>query len=188
MIIICGKSCSGKNTVVSAIAERGYKAVVPYTTRSMRTGETDGKEYHFVSEEEFNHLYVNKKFVVTSAFESTQGHLSYGIFASDLTADSVAIMDMIQLEKYMRVMRRDTVVFYLNTRDAVITKRSRARGDNASEAARCLVADTGDFSNVNRFVDVSIRNDGDLTPEQLADIILHMHDTILASRNECRHE
>ncbi len=53
LLIICGKMCSGKDTVVKRLINKGFKKVVTYTTRPKRRGETDGVDYHFISEGEF---------------------------------------------------------------------------------------------------------------------------------------
>ena len=48
-----GKSASGKDTIyrkLMADESLGLKAVVMYTTRPRRIGETEGKDYHFIDE------------------------------------------------------------------------------------------------------------------------------------------
>ena len=46
---IMGKSATGKDTVYKELLKRfpDLKTIVPYTTRPIREGETDGVEYHF---------------------------------------------------------------------------------------------------------------------------------------------
>ncbi len=55
LIIISSPSGGGKGTLIKEIQARvpniGYS--VSYTTRAMRDGEADGRDYHFVSREEF---------------------------------------------------------------------------------------------------------------------------------------
>lgn len=55
--IIMGKSATGKDTVFSRLMndkELGLKKIIPYTTRPIREGETEGVEYHFVNEDTLN--------------------------------------------------------------------------------------------------------------------------------------
>lgn len=47
MIILVGKSCSGKDTVVKELTKMGYNKIVTCTTRPPRPGEINGREYHF---------------------------------------------------------------------------------------------------------------------------------------------
>ncbi|MDR2899337.1 MAG: guanylate kinase [Clostridiales bacterium] len=57
LVIISGPSGSGKGTVVKGLdPELGYAVSTSMTTRKIRPGEVDGKDYFFVSEEEFTEL------------------------------------------------------------------------------------------------------------------------------------
>lgn len=61
-IIIGGPSGSGKTSVIEGLLENPlFELSVSYTTRDPRPGEIEGKEYHFVSQEEFEVL-KNKDF------------------------------------------------------------------------------------------------------------------------------
>ena len=55
LIVVSGPSGAGKDTVVQRMQERGlpFHFVVTATTRPRRPGETHGKDYWFVSKEEF---------------------------------------------------------------------------------------------------------------------------------------
>ena len=55
LIIISGTTCAGKGTVIQELLKRNsnLSLSISYTSREMREGETNGKEYFFVSQEEF---------------------------------------------------------------------------------------------------------------------------------------
>ena len=54
MIILTGRSCSGKDTILNKLVkEYGYKSMITYTTRPMRKNEIQHKTYHFISNESF---------------------------------------------------------------------------------------------------------------------------------------
>ena len=55
LLVVAGPSCSGKTTFLKMLLERRplYQRPVTTTTRPPRAGETDGVDYHFVSEDEF---------------------------------------------------------------------------------------------------------------------------------------
>ena len=61
LIIISGPSGVGKDSVVQALKTRGlpFHFVVTATTRLPRAGEVDGKDYFFVSKEEFARMIEN---------------------------------------------------------------------------------------------------------------------------------
>ena len=53
IIVLAGKSASGKNFAARKLEEYGYKTIVTYTTRPTRKGEKQDITYHFISDEEF---------------------------------------------------------------------------------------------------------------------------------------
>ena len=58
LFVISGPSGAGKGTLISRLVERNPQTWVSVsaTTRSPRPGEIDGKDYHFLSEEEFEQI------------------------------------------------------------------------------------------------------------------------------------
>jgi guanylate kinase len=52
-IILVGKAASGKDHMRKIMESRGFIYGVSYTTRPKREGEVHGKDYFFLSEEEF---------------------------------------------------------------------------------------------------------------------------------------
>ena len=55
VFVVTGPSGAGKGTLIKALAERldVLEVAVSATTRPLRPGETDGVEYHFLTETEF---------------------------------------------------------------------------------------------------------------------------------------
>lgn len=68
-VIISGPSGAGKNVLICELLRHGYAHVMPTTTRSIRAGEIDGVDYHFISEVEF----VAQK-------ERSELYLDFGMF------------------------------------------------------------------------------------------------------------
>ena len=65
---IMGKSATGKDTVFKELLKRRPEltTVVPYTTRPIREGETDGVEYFFTSSEKLEQFKNSGKIVERS--------------------------------------------------------------------------------------------------------------------------
>jgi guanylate kinase len=65
LIVISGPSGSGKDTVVQRMIERGlpFHFVVTATTRPKRANETHGKDYLFVSKEEFARMIEHNELI-----------------------------------------------------------------------------------------------------------------------------
>mgnify|MGYP001431887945 CR=1 FL=1 len=60
MIILSSPSGAGKTTLVKLLSEKkNFQISISHTTRRPRENETDGKDYFFISEEEFKNL-INK--------------------------------------------------------------------------------------------------------------------------------
>ena len=64
VVVLSSPSGAGKTTLVKKIAqENNFKISISYTTRKPRTNEVNGKDYFFISEEEFKNLIKNKEFL-----------------------------------------------------------------------------------------------------------------------------
>ena len=53
--VLLGKSASGKDTIAKKVMKKmegQLHPIVPYTTRPIRDGEENGKQYYFVTDEE----------------------------------------------------------------------------------------------------------------------------------------
>jgi guanylate kinase len=64
LLIVSGPSGVGKTTVCREVARRlGVVVSVSATTRPIRSGEVDGRDYHFISEAEFRRRIADGRFV-----------------------------------------------------------------------------------------------------------------------------
>ncbi len=78
MFVLSSPSGAGKTTLTKKIAEnnKNFKISVSYTTRKPRPNEINGKDYHFVSNNEFKHLIKkNNFFEYANIFENYYGTL-----------------------------------------------------------------------------------------------------------------
>ncbi len=65
ILIVSGPSGSGKSTIVNEFLKQNpmFRLSVSHTTRKKREGETEGKNYYYVSKEEFKRMIDNNNFV-----------------------------------------------------------------------------------------------------------------------------
>ena len=64
MIILSSPSGAGKTTLVNLLSKKdNFEISVSHTTRQPRSNETSGKDYYFVSDQEFNRLIKNDEFL-----------------------------------------------------------------------------------------------------------------------------
>lgn len=157
MIVIVGESASGKSTIAEMLCQKHgtIKKIVTYTTRPKRDYETDGVDYHFVSNERFAEMIKANLFVEYNSYNGW----SYGTAKSDCSNedDVVAVVTPAGL----RALKRCGVVvksIYL-----AVDRRSRLikilqRGDNIEEAYRRSLSDVGQFDAIAEEVDFVVKN------------------------------
>jgi guanylate kinase len=58
-VILIGKAAAGKDHMRKVLEGRGFTYGTSYTTRPPREGEIDGRDYYFISEEDFKHYAEN---------------------------------------------------------------------------------------------------------------------------------
>ena len=82
VVILSSPSGAGKTTLVKKIAqENNFKISISYTTRKPRTNEQNGKDYFFISDEEFENLIKNKQFLeYAKVFENYYGSSKSQVF------------------------------------------------------------------------------------------------------------
>jgi len=92
-LFIMGPSGSGKTTLakfIEAIKPKRYKRIVQITTRSPRENETNGEEYFFFSQEEYNKLSAAEGMIAQVKEEFLPG--MYGTPISDLDSSRINII------------------------------------------------------------------------------------------------
>lgn len=157
IIALCGKCAAGKDCAARILSENyGYKFFVSTTTRPMRTGESDGNPYHFITNEEFEGLIKDEKLIEYREYETTvsgkPAKWYYGGRKDDISDDYpyVIVLDLAGLRKFKRLYGKRVLAFYLNADDSERLRRCKKRGDyDKSEWDRRLISDKKDFSPEN---------------------------------------
>lgn len=176
MILLVGKSATGKDTIRQQLNNLGFSSVVTYTTRPMRDGEIDGVTYHFVTASKFRALDLMGHFVETTSYNVATGETwYYGSALEDLKDGSVMIVNPEGLKVIKNMLGNKAVSFLITAKDEVIKNRQLKRGDNLKEAERRLEADNRDFRNIEEYIDFSLRSDMGLEPSELAQLILRIY-------------
>ena len=152
---IVGKSCSGKDTFYSrilALKQPGLRPVTPYTTRPIRKGETDGQNYHFVTEDQLRQYEMEGRVIEKRAYRTTQGLWTYFTLRFELDTDRLLITTLEGAESLMGYYGQPAVcVVYLHVDDRTRLVRCIDREDcqenpDYTEVCRRFLADQEDFS------------------------------------------
>lgn len=162
MIIIVGKSGSGKDSVVKKLTNfYDYKKIVTWTTRPMRPKEIQDVTYHFTDEETFEEKIEEGFFAEWKKYESIEGTWYYGTALLDLTTfneDKIIILTPDGYQEIKDIIGKDTLTVYLKSKNRILKSRLKKRGDNPKEIKRRLRHDKKDFKGIEKEVDVVIEN------------------------------
>ena len=162
MLILVGRTCSGKDKIARELINMGYKKIVSYTTRPIRDEEKDGVDYKFILENEFLKLKEQGYFAETTSYNVEKGETwHYGISIQDLknaTKDTIVILNPEGLRQVKEIIGADVIDFYIEVQDEIIKERLKERGDNPKEAKRRLKADKKDFKGIENETNYIISN------------------------------
>lgn len=159
---IMGKSSSGKDTIYSRLLqdeELGLSNIILYTTRPVREGETDGREYHFVKDEVFRAFQDKGKVIESRTYQTVYGPWTY--FTADdgqIDLEKKNYLGIGTLESYENMKNyfgQDMLCpVYIQVEDGERLKRAIRREElqkepKYAEMCRRFLADTEDFSEEN---------------------------------------
>ena len=175
MLIICGKSASGKDTVVKEMMKRGWKHIITWTTRPRRRGERNGVDYHFVTDDEFDMLIQHGVFAEHKSYNVANGSVwRYGSHIDSADDKAVIILTPSGYRDLPDKIKDSCCCIYLYANDATIRKRLKWRGDNNDEVARRIVADRRDFRGFENECNKIVYNNIDDKPGDVADRIIRI--------------
>ena len=172
MIVLSGASASGKTEAAKMLmAKYGIQKAITTTTRPMRVNEVNGRDYFFVSQEKFNELIKEDKFVEYTHYNGNY----YGSTKDQIANDRVVVIDLEGLKSYSRLNDKRIVTFYLSTCEEIRYKRMLERGDKEEDAKRRLENDRKVFSN-SQIPDVDYKIDSEnRTIEEVADLVYQLY-------------
>ncbi|MGF0065739.1 guanylate kinase [Lachnospiraceae bacterium SGI.085] len=156
---LMGKSSSGKDTIYRELFKRqdiSLKKIIPYTTRPIREGEEEGREYHFCNEDQVTQLQNANKIVELRAYDTVYGVWKYFTVDDgqvDLADNSYLLIGT--LETYVKIRQyygaAQVVPVYIEVEDGERLLRAIAREKEQkipkyTEMCRRFLADSEDFS------------------------------------------
>ena len=159
---LMGKSASGKDSIYSQLISNEELALRPYvgfTTRPIRSGETEGVEYHFSSEEEMRAFGREGKLIESRVYHTVYGDWYY--FSVDTDELDLANADYLYigtLESFVKIRDyygADRVIpLYIEVEDGMRLERALKRerqqaSPGYAEMCRRFLTDSEDFSEEN---------------------------------------
>ncbi|WP_288776223.1 guanylate kinase [uncultured Eubacterium sp.] len=159
---LMGKSASGKDTIYNrllAMEKLHLRRVVPYTTRPMRSGETDGQTYFFCTEQQVEEFEAAGKIIELRAYHTVYGIWKY--FTADdgqicLTESDYLMIGTLEAYEQIRDYfgAEKVCPVYVEVDDGLRLQRAldRERAQDQpkyAEMCRRFLADEEDFSEEN---------------------------------------
>lgn len=171
MLVLMGRTASGKTLVQNQLVENnGFKRIITYTTRPMRSNEIADVTYHYISNEEFLKKVEEGFFAEWKKYNTTDGVWYYGSAKEDYeNADenSVIILTPDGIRDIQK-LGYDVTVIYLYVNIASVNKRLAARGDKKEEAERRIKTDISDFKDAESLANRIVYNNFD---ENIDDVV-----------------
>jgi guanylate kinase len=138
VFVITGPSGVGKGTLIKKLLERvpDLALSVSATTRQPREGEEHGRDYHFLTEEQFKERRDAGDFLEFASYSGNH----YGTLNSELQrcldkGRSVVLEIEVQGATQVRAAKPDSVQIFIAPPDpAVLRERLRGRGTDSAEA------------------------------------------------------
>jgi len=137
MVILSSPSGVGKTTITKKIQQKyqTFKISVSHTTRSPRSNEVDGVDYHFISPKQFKELIAKKEFYeYAKIFENYYGTLKKNVDATILKNDIIFDIDWQGTKQLSKFKNLDIIKIYLIADNKEeLKKRLIKRNQNTKE-------------------------------------------------------
>lgn len=159
---IMGKSASGKDKIYSRLSSDinlNLKRLILYTTRPIRAGEEDGKNYHFTDEKKLKEFRRAGRLIEVRSYHTVHGIWTY-FTADDGTveleeSDYIGIGTLESFRKMKKYYGENIVIpIYIEVEDGERLDRALKRERKQeipkyAEMCRRFLADESDFSEEN---------------------------------------
>ena len=137
LFVLSSPSGAGKTTIARMLLDQdsGISLSVSATTRPMREGEVDGRDYHFVTDAEFDRMVESGQFLEWAhVFGRRYGTLENEVRKSiDAGCDVLLDIDWQGTQQLKQVDPDIVRVFILPPSMAELERRLRARGTDSDE-------------------------------------------------------
>ncbi len=164
VIALIGEAGSGKDFLLRCVLgtyPTTFNEIISCTTRPMRMGEVDGKNYYFLTDERFQELIKENQMLETAEFNGWY----YGTMKQALSEEKVNI-GVFNPTGIRSLLKREDIelkVFYVRApaKKRLIRQLNREDNPNVDEVIRRYTTDKEDFSKIdfhyediqNRFVE-----------------------------------
>lgn len=163
LFVVSAPSGAGKTSLVKGLIEggSGVRLSVSFTTRAPRSGEEDGRDYHFVTRERFIEMQKAAEFLESAEVYGNLYGTSHRWVGNQLASGQDVLLEIdTQGAAQVRKLFPECVgIFILPPSLEVLEGRLRGRGQDSPEViARRLAAARGEMAHAGAYDYVIINN------------------------------
>ena len=187
ILVICGKTASGKNLVRDILVEKyNYNPIITYTSRPPRKGEKQDITYHFISTDEFIEKINNGFFAEWKDYVTNDGIWYYGTALEDCVNATDNDVIILTPDGVRDLKNNDVnlIVVYLYSNLKTIRHRLEFRGDDEKEIERRISSDIKDFKDAEMLADRIVYNNLNDNIDNVVENVLYWYEKILRSRQD----
>ena len=189
LFVIAAPSGAGKTSLVRALMERepGLRFSVSFTTRRQRPNEVHGRDYSFVSREEFDRMVAAGEFLEhATVFDNSYGTARRQVDDSLAAGqDLILEIDWQGARQIRRALPECRSIFILPPSRPELERRLRGRGTDAEEVIQRRLRDAaGDMGHWREFEFVVVNDDFERALGELQAIVQGRGDASRSDRPE----
>ena len=179
MIVLAGASASGKTEVAKMLAAKyGIVKAITTTTRDMRVGEVNGRDYFFVSKDTFKKMINEERFVEFTTYNENL----YGSTKDQIASNKCVVVDPAGLKAYIALNNPNIITFFLDSKEETRMRRMHLRGDDEEKIKNRLIHDREAFK-ADRIPQVNYHIDSETkSVEEVADMIYQIYQEFLSNK------
>lgn len=180
LVVVSGFSGAGKGTLMKELLKRydNYALSISATTRAPREGETDGKEYFFVTKEQFEKMRDERKLVEYAQYVNNY----YGTpkeYVEQRMAEGKDVILEIEIQGALKVKKRfpDALLLFVTPPSAEeLRRRLVGRGTETLEVINARLARAAEeASGMEAYDYLLINDDLDRCVEEMHQLIQLQH-------------
>ena len=187
IIALLGASGSGKSTIERILSdEHDFNKIIPFTTRSIRPGEVNGKDYYFITNSFFDEMLKDEFF---AEYEEYSQKRFYGTLKADYTYGEIGNRVVVLTPNGLRQLKRncpEEEFFSVLVNSSLGTRMKRYidrcgvnkfNFDDKNEIAARVERDFGAFLGIEQEVDLIVdNNEGTNLAEVVQQILKAAHE------------
>ncbi|HIA45322.1 MAG TPA: guanylate kinase [Methylococcaceae bacterium] len=178
LFIISAPSGAGKTSVVKRLIKglRNLRVSISHTTREKRPGESEGKDYFFVSVEQFQALLSNDGFiehaqVFDNFYGTSKNHLEHLLSQG---IDVILEIDWQGAQQVRQTVPESLSIFILPPSRAILEQRLQDRGQDSDDViARRMQSAASEMSHYDEYDFIVVNDDLEQTTEAVMALIVN---------------